>query len=346
MMHEYDCKVALKIFHPEYDVPGVGRMIMASRQAMMEAQKAKEAGDMANTIPPMGTRAYSWMLPITKKVKEVINIPVAVVGKVVSVENGEKILADGDADIICYGRSLLCDPYIPVKVERAEPIRECLQCNKGCVDAIQGRRYISCILNAENCDEGTIFIKPADEKKNVVIVGARNMNLPIPGADGSHVVSSWDVLDDKVEVTGNVAVIGGGLVGAETAEYLAQLLNDRFMRNRDVTVLEMAKEILMSETGAGRSVLVMRMMEKGIHIECNAKVISTTENTITYEQNGKEVTINDADTLIFANGYHIDPTIEDMLKEAHVTYHLIGDGHKVGNIKNAISEGYEVARKK
>ena len=40
-MHAYDCKVALQIFHPEYDVPGVGRMIMVSRKAMMEAQQAK-----------------------------------------------------------------------------------------------------------------------------------------------------------------------------------------------------------------------------------------------------------------------------------------------------------------
>ena len=36
------------------------------------------------------------------------------------------------------------------KVEKDEPIRECLNCNKGCVDAIQNRRYISCVLNAEN----------------------------------------------------------------------------------------------------------------------------------------------------------------------------------------------------
>lgn len=45
-LHEYDAKLALQIFHPEYDVPGVGKMIMAARMAGMEAQKAKEAGDM------------------------------------------------------------------------------------------------------------------------------------------------------------------------------------------------------------------------------------------------------------------------------------------------------------
>ena len=45
-LHAYDCKLALQLFHPEYDVPGVGRMIMASRMAAMEAEKAKASGDM------------------------------------------------------------------------------------------------------------------------------------------------------------------------------------------------------------------------------------------------------------------------------------------------------------
>ena len=48
--------------------------------------------------------------------------------------------------------------------------------------------------------------------------------------------------------------------------------------------------------------------------------------------------------MIFANGYHIDQSIEDMLKETGVVYHIIGDGHKVGNIKDAISEAYETVK--
>ena len=46
-LHAYDCKVALQLFHPEYDVPGVGRMIMASMMAMKAAEAAKAQGDMA-----------------------------------------------------------------------------------------------------------------------------------------------------------------------------------------------------------------------------------------------------------------------------------------------------------
>jgi 2,4-dienoyl-CoA reductase-like NADH-dependent reductase (Old Yellow Enzyme family)/thioredoxin reductase len=154
-----------------------------------------------------------------------------------------------------------------------------------------------------------------------------------------------DILSGKAFPGQKIVILGGGSVGCELADYLAPLLNDRFIRNRDITVIEMGKEILMSETGAGRSVLVQRMLQKGIHIECNAKVTSAKDGKIYYEQNGTEHVIEDVNTLIFATGYHIDATIEDMLKETGNTYHLIGDCNKVGNIKDAISAAYETARK-
>ena len=230
-------------------------------------------------------------------------MPVATVGRVVSVEAGEKILEDGAADIIAYGRSLMCDPDIALKAATGEPIRECLNCNKGCVDAIQNRKYISCVLNAENGDEATIAIKPGEGDKKIAVVGggvagleaarvaakrgydvtvyeasdhlggqivlaaapprkdeimrsveyyekilpglgvkvelnhvaspadlnaadaaivavgAHDVIIPVPGADSEKVVSSWDVLAGKVELSGRVAVIGGGLVEFVTARF-------------------------------------------------------------------------------------------------------------------------------
>lgn len=153
-----------------------------------------------------------------------------------------------------------------------------------------------------------------------------------------------DVLAGRQFPGRKIVIIGGGSVGCELADYLAPLLNDRFIRNRDITILEMAKEIMITESGAGRSLLAQRIVEKGIRIECDAKVVNVTEDIITYEQNGAEYTINDADTLVFATGYHIEKSMEDMLQLVGVPYSLIGDGHKVGNIKDAITEAYQVAK--
>lgn len=152
-----------------------------------------------------------------------------------------------------------------------------------------------------------------------------------------------DILAGRAFPGQNVVIIGGGSVGCELADFLAPTLNDRFPRNRKVTVLEMAPEIMMTEGGVVRSKLAMRMMEKGIRIESGAKVTSVTEDTITFEKDGAEHTIRGADTLVFANGYHVDSGMEDMLKAAGAVYHLIGDGAKVGNIKDAISGAYEIA---
>ncbi|MBQ7891710.1 MAG: FAD-dependent oxidoreductase [Erysipelotrichaceae bacterium] len=179
----------------------------------------------------------------------------------------------------------------------------------------------------------------------VIAAAGAKPNVPNALTNFKHWATADDILAGKAFPGQRIVVLGGGSVGCETADYVAPLVNDRFPRNRVVTLLEMGPEILMTEGGSARSVLALRMMEKGINIQCNAKVTATTESTITYEQAGKEHVLDNVDTLIFACGYHIDPAMEDMLKEANATYHLIGDGHKVGNIKDAITEGYEVARK-
>ena len=70
----------------------------------------------------------------------------------------------------------------------------------------------------------------------IVAVGAHDLKLPIPGADGDNVVSSWDVLAGKCDVKGHCAVIGGGLVGTETAEYLLE-------KGCTVSIIEMMDKI-------------------------------------------------------------------------------------------------------
>ena len=50
-LHQYDCKVALQIFHPEYDVPAVGRLIMLAQKAAKEGMEAKAQGIWQLLVP-------------------------------------------------------------------------------------------------------------------------------------------------------------------------------------------------------------------------------------------------------------------------------------------------------
>ena len=154
-----------------------------------------------------------------------------------------------------------------------------------------------------------------------------------------------DILAGRAFPGRKTVVLGGGSVGCETADYLAPLIDDLFPRNREITLLEMTDHIMPGETGPGRSLLVQRMRKKGVRMICGAKVERVDEECIYYRKDGEEYCIADADTLVFAIGYRKDASVEEMLKASHNTYDMIGDADTVGNLKSAVSQGYEVARR-
>lgn len=146
-----------------------------------------------------------------------------------------------------------------------------------------------------------------------------------------------DILSGRKFPGRKIVILGGGSVGCETADYLAPLVNDLFPANRDVTVIEMTGSLMTGDGGAAKSRLTQRLMSKGVKLLLNAQVKKVDESTITYEQDGEEHTIKDADTLVFAVGY-------TPAKVEYDNAHYIGDCDKVGNLKDAISGAYQLAR--
>ena len=178
-----------------------------------------------------------------------------------------------------------------------------------------------------------------------VIAGAGAQPIVVPAFTSfKQWMTADDVLAGRAFPGRKIVVIGGGSVGCETADYLAPLVNDLYPRNREITLLEMAPGVMASESGPGRSLLVQRMMAKGVQMICGAKVEKVDESSIWYTKDGQQHCIADADTLVLAMGYKADPALEEMLKAAGASYHLIGDANKVGTIKDAIGAGYETAK--
>lgn len=148
-----------------------------------------------------------------------------------------------------------------------------------------------------------------------------------------------DVLSGKGFPGRKIVVLGGGSVGRETADYLAPLIDDMFPANRDVTIIEMTNGLMAGEGGAAKSVLTQRLMRKGVKIELNSTITKVDETTITYSKNGEEHVISDADTLVFAVGYAPEPVLY-----SEKPIYKIGDCDKVGNLKDAISAAYTLAK--
>ena len=158
-----------------------------------------------------------------------------------------------------------------------------------------------------------------------------------------QVMTADDLLAGRAFPGKKIVIVGGGSVGCETADYLAPLVNDLAPSNRDVTLIEMTRTLAANEGGAGRAVLVTRILDKGVHVLTEAKLTGVTEDTISYEKDGEEHVIEGADTLVLALGYRPNTALADALTEAGFACHVLGDSKQCGNLRDAIEAGYKAA---
>lgn len=124
-------------------------------------------GDMSI---PLGAAVY-----LAAGIKEVVNLPVFSVLRIKDPLQAEKILVDGQADMVGMCRALITDPELPRKAKegRLEDIRNCIACNQECRTHASGR-MISCVQNPAvgfEKEMGLETLKPAKQKKEVVVIG-------------------------------------------------------------------------------------------------------------------------------------------------------------------------------
>ncbi|MBQ9912073.1 MAG: FAD-dependent oxidoreductase [Firmicutes bacterium] len=391
---------------------------------MIHIAGANHTSNIADTIPPMGIQPYGTSMEAHKRIREVVSIPTSAVARIVTPEAMEALLANGECDIVAMGRPLVCDPDIGNKCAegRADEIRLCMMCNKGCTDGIMNASYIQCVLNPENGHEAERHITPAKTPKKVAVVGAGiagleaarvaalkghhvevfekelriggqiNMaavpprkeemfrslryyekvlpkldvvfhmgkeadidtlntfdhvlvatgasciTVKVPGYDLPHVTNAWDVLDHKAVVFGDVAVIGGGQVGAETAEYLGFI-------GQKVSVIEMLDMVAKTESATIRPYMMENYEKYGIKMYVNTKLdrIEPGKIICTTETDGKQETLEiPADFVVMAVGSKQERPVLDGLK---VPYTFIGDcaGERTSDIANATKTAYDAA---
>jgi pyruvate/2-oxoglutarate dehydrogenase complex dihydrolipoamide dehydrogenase (E3) component len=148
-------------------------------------------------------------------------------------------------------------------------------------------------------------------------------------------MTAWDALAHPKKVGERVVVIGGGSVGAETAEFLL----DHY---KDVTLLEMLPEIAADAEKVNRKVLLRSLGEKGAKIRVLTKATAILAEGIEVEFGGEKEFLP-ADTIILAAGLKENRDLEASLKKLSAKLYLLGDCSSPRRAINAIHEGFKVA---
>lgn len=181
-------------------------------------------------------------------------------------------------------------------------------------------------------------IKALDPYAVFVAPGAEP-NIPnIPGIDNKNVYTIEDILSEKVVLDNQKSiVVGSGLTGLETAEYLAST-------NNNVTVIEMQDEIAKGDYKPNVIDVTMRLKKDNVEMIPNLQLTSINENGIEVLNTSSQETLSmDADTIILSLGVKVNNELVESFKTNFTNVSILGDAREPGRIAQAVETGMEKA---
>ncbi|MCQ5129893.1 NAD(P)/FAD-dependent oxidoreductase [Butyricicoccus faecihominis] len=185
-----------------------------------------------------------------------------------------------------------------------------------------------------NCKVDDQLLREERPDYVVIAIGASPAVPPIPGVE--RAVLARDVLAGNAKTGRRVVILGGGLVGAETGEFLTAL-------GKDVTIVEMMAQ-MVPKADMYKQHYVAEYVEKNqIPVWLNTACLSIAEGAIQIRDGeGKEHTL-EADSVVLATGYRPQHTLAAIAAAANIPYALIGDAKEARLAIDAIHEAFYLA---
>jgi len=204
-----------------------------------------------------------YTIPLAAGIKEVVDLPVFCTGRINDPVMAERVLADGQADMIGMVRAQICDPEMANKAKegRLEEIRSCVADNQGCYGRVGLNKTIGCIQNPNigfEKERGAGLIRPAPIKKKVLIVGGgpAGLRAAVIAAQRGHTVTLYEK-SDKLGGQVNIAALGAGReeIGAviRNEENQLKLLPVEIVLNKEATaefIIEQQPDVVIIATGS------------------------------------------------------------------------------------------------
>jgi len=186
------------------------------------------------------------------------------------------------------------------------------------------------VLTGVEADENYVLsIKP---DAVVLALGSKPITINIPGSQFMYVVD--DVLAGRVDVKGDVIVIGGGLIGCELAIHLAG-------RGLKVTVVEAQDDVARDTPIQNKMALLKLLREANVRIVLKAKPLEFRDGCLVVEVDGVKENLK-ANSIILSVGRGKVDQLWWRLKGKVDELHIIGDALKPGKIIDAVMDGFRI----
>jgi len=190
--------------------------------------------------------------------------------------------------------------------------------------------HVSVHLSIELTEE---IINEQNPDVVVLATGSTPVTPNLPGVKRANVVTAQEVLEGKTEVGRTVAVIGGGMVGSETASHLAN-------HGKEVSIVEMLPEIAADVNARSKPFLLKDLAEHNVRLYLNSTVKEVLADGLIIGRDGREEKIGPFDTVILAVGVEPCNDLRSKLEGKAVQLITIGDALSPRKALEAIREGY------
>lgn len=179
------------------------------------------------------------------------------------------------------------------------------------------------------------MIKAMKPDALIMAIGSDPIVPPIPGLKESNYTLAIDAYSAPEKLGREVIVIGGGLVGAETAIFLAD-------RNHEVTVVEM-KDMIAKDANMHHGQAVREQIEDKVTALTETKCVSVKDGTVTVEDKNGEQSDLHADSIVLAAGLQSRVADSEAFRDCAIDFYRIGDCRSVGRVRTCIYSAYDVA---
>jgi len=371
---------------------------------------------------PQGTLVY-----LAERLKKCVSIPVVTVGRINDPQLADRIIREGKADMVAFGRALIADPYLIQKAFQGkfQEMRRCTACMDCRMRVVDLGLRMKCSINAEMGKEGESTLLPVAKPKKVMVIGAgpagmeaariarlrghrvslydqqkklggqinlavipphkeelknildylsyqmKALKIPVklgvrvdsgmiqkikpdvvviatgakpilPSFEGSlppKLLTPQEVLEKRLPKEESFLVIGGGSLGCELAEYLAE-------KGKKVSVVEILDQIALDAESNARKLLTQRLAEKKVPLYTRSRVQKFEGNRACgVNESGERFEVS-ADVVVAAMGAQPVPLIPKGLEKMRPApeIYTIGDCRQAGKIMQAIHDGNRVGR--